>query len=201
MQPSRPAHLLCTCLAIALLGALPIQAETYQIDVTHSSVDFSIRHLVGRSKGQFREFGGTIVYDESAVEKSSVEAVIKVASVDTKNEERDIQLRSAAFFDAEQYPEITFKSTKVEKNEAGKLLMTGDMTMHGVTRSVQLPVELLGTGTNPWTNLPLSGFSTSLLLRRSDFGINSWVDKSGVLGDEVVIDILIEAAVPPPEKK
>jgi polyisoprenoid-binding protein YceI len=185
-------------LGLALFAALPVQAETYQIDVTHSSVDFSIRHLVGRSKGQFREFSGTIVYDEKAVEKSSVEAVIKVKHIDTKNEKRDGHLRSPDFFDAERYPEITFKSTKVEKGEGGKLLVDGDLTMHGVTRPVQLPVELLGTGTNPWTNLPLTGFSSAITLRRSDFGINSWVDQAGVLGNEVEVGILIEAAVAPP---
>lgn len=203
MQFTRKARLLGAGLAVALFGVLPVQAETYQIDATHSAVDFSIRHLVGRTKGKFKEFTGAIVYDEKAVEKSSVEAVIKVASLDTENERRDGHLRSPDFFDAEKYPEITFKSSKVEKGEGGKLLVTGDLTLHGVTKSVQLAVEVLGTGIHPMTNMPVAGFSSGLAIKRSDYGINNWVDKANVLGDEVEVGILIEAGVPPPapEKK
>ncbi|MCC7264077.1 MAG: polyisoprenoid-binding protein [Candidatus Latescibacteria bacterium] len=194
-------RLLGAGLAVALFGVLPAQAETYQIDAGHSALDFGIRHLVGRTKGKFKEFTGAITYDEKAVEKSSVEAVIKVSSIDTENEKRDGHLKSPDFFDAEKYPEITFKSTKVEKGEDGKLLVTGDLTLHGVTKSVQLPVEILGTGTNPWTNLPMIGFSTSLVVKRSEFGVNSWADNTGVLGDEVAVGISVEASVAPPEKK
>ena len=198
MHFTRTARLLGAGLAVAFMGALPLQAETYQIDAVHSSVDFSIRHLVGITKGKFKEFTGTIVYDEKAVEKSSVETVIKVNSLDTENERRDGHLKSPDFFDAEKYPEITFKSTKVEKGEGSKLLVTGDFTLHGVTKSVQLPVEVLGTGTNPWTQMPMVGFSSEIALLRSDYGVNYYIDKTGILGDEVKVGITIESAVPPP---
>lgn len=201
MKTTRTVRRLAAGLAVALFGVLPVQAEVYQIDAGHSAVDFGIRHLVGRTKGKFKEFTGTIVYDDKAVEKSSVEAVIKASSIDTENEKRDGHLKSPDFFDVEKYPEITFKSTKVEKGADGKLLVTGDLTLHGVTKAVQLPVEILGTGTNPWTNLPMIGFSTSLEVKRSEFGVNSWADKTGVLGDEVVVGISVEASVAPPEKK
>lgn len=197
MHLSRKARLLGAGLAVALFGVLPLQAETYQIDAVHSSVDFSIRHLVGITKGKFTDFSGTIAYDEKAPEKSSVEAVIKVGSIDTENEKRNNHLKSPDFFDVEKYPEITFKSTKVEKGEGNKLLVTGDLTMHGITKSVQLPVEVLGTGTNPWTKMPMAGFSSGTAVLRSDYGITSWPDKTGVLGDEVKIGITVESSVPP----
>lgn len=201
MHLTRAARFLGAGLVVALFGVLPVQAEIYQIDAGHSAVDFSIRHLVGRTKGKFKEFTGTIAYDEKAVEKSSVEAVIKVSSLDTESERRDGHLKSPDFFDAEKYPEITFKSTKVEKGEAGKLLVTGDLTLHGVTKAVQLIVEVLGTGIHPMTNMPIAGFSSGLTIKRSDYEVNNWVDKANVLGDEVEVGILIEAGVPPVEKK
>lgn len=205
MHLTRTARLLGAGLVVAVLGALPLRAETYQIDPVHSSVDFSIRHLVGITKGKFTDFSGAVVYDEKAPEKSSVEAVIKVGSIDTENEKRNGHLKSPDFFDAEKYPEITFKSTKVEKGEGNKLVVTGDLTMHGVTKSVQLPVEVLGQGTNPWTQMPMAGFSSGITLLRSDYGINHWVDNTGVLGGEVKVGITIESSVaappPPAEKK
>ncbi len=201
MKMARTARLLGAGLAVALFGVLPVQAETYQIDASHSAVDFSIRHLVGRTKGKFTEFTGAVVYDEKAIDKSSVEAVIKVSSLDTENERRDGHLKSPEFFDVEKYPEITFKSTQVEKGADGKLLVTGDLSLHGVTKSVQLQVEVLGTGIHPMTNMPVAGFSSGLVIKRSNFGVNNWVDKANVLGDEVEVGILIEAAVPPPKKK
>lgn len=198
MHLIRTARLLGAGLAIAVFGVLPLQAETYQIDPVHSSVDFSIRHLVGITKGKFTDFSGTIVYDEKAPEKSSVEAVIKVGSIDTENEKRDGHLKNPDFFDAEKYPEIAFKSSKVEKVEGGKLLVTGDLTLHGVTNAVQLPVEVLGLGTNPWTKMPMAGFSSGITLLRSDYGITNLSDKAGIVGDEVKIGITVESSVAAP---
>lgn len=199
MKHTHTARWLSAGLAVAVFGALPLQAETYQIDPVHSSVDFSIRHLVGITKGKFTDFSGTIVYDEKAAEKSSVVAVVKVGSIDTENEKRNNHLKSPDFFDVEKYPEIIFKSTKVEKGEGNKLLVTGDLTMHGVTKSIQLPVEVLGTGTSPFTQMAMAGFSSGTTLLRSDYGVNSWVDKAGVVGDEVKIGITVESSVPPAE--
>ena len=198
MYLTHTTRVMAAGLVVAVLGALPLRAETYQIDATHSSVDFSIRHLVGITKGKFTEFSGAIVYDEKAPEKSSVEAVIKVGSIDTENEKRDGHLKAPDFFDAEKYPEITFKSTKVEKGEGNKLVVTGDFTMHGVTKSIHFPVEVLATGTNPWTNMAMAGFSSGITLLRSDYGVNNWADKAGVVGDEVKVGITMESAVSPP---
>jgi polyisoprenoid-binding protein YceI len=186
------ARTLGVAFAVAVLLVDPIQAETYKIDVVHSSVDFSIRHLVGRSKGKFSEFSGTVTYDEKKTEATSINAVIKVASLDTGNEKRDGHLKSGDFFDAEQFPEITFKSTKVVKKD-DRLLVTGNLTMHGVTKSIELSVEVLGVGVHPRGNVPIAGFASDITLKRSDYGVNNWTDKAGVLGDEVKVSLLVEA--------
>lgn len=186
------ARTLGVAFAVAALLIDPVQAETYKIDVVHSSVDFSIRHLVGRSKGKFSEFSGTVTYDAKKPEATSINAVIKVASLDTGNEKRDGHLKSADFFDAEQFPEITFKSTKAVKKD-DRLLVTGDFTMHGVTKSIELPVEVLGIGVHPMAKVPVAGFASDITLKRSDYGVNNWTDKAGVLGDEVKVSLLVEA--------
>lgn len=168
-------------------------AETYQIDPVHSSVEFSVRHIFSRVPGEFTDFSGTIVYDPDRVENASVQATIQTTSVNTNNGSRDNHLRSPDFFEVAKYPEITFKGTKVEK-EGNRLLVTGDLTMHGITKSAVLPVEILGVGTHPMSNAPVAGFSAELTLKRSDFGINNWTDAAGVLGDEVKITLNMEAA-------
>jgi len=184
-------------IALALLTTFSlkgsISAETFEIDPAHSSVDFTVRHIFSKVPGTFTEFSGQIVYDEADPEGASVEATISTASIDTKSERRDNHLRSADFFDAEKYPEISFKSTGVKKS--GKMLMvSGDLTLHGVTKSVVLPVEVLGVGVHPMSKSPIAGFSAELHIMRSEFGVNNWVDKAGILSDEVVITINIEGA-------
>ena len=180
--------------AAALLLAGSAQAEVYTIDSEHSSVAFSIRHLVSRTSGRFNEFSGTINYDEKTPAATMVEVTIQVASIDTDNERRDGHLRSGDFFGVEKFPTFTFKSTKAEAKD-GKILLTGDLTMHGVTKTITLPVEVLGTGTHPRSKKPLAGFSAETVIKRSDYGINSWTDAAGVLGDEVKISVTVEAGV------
>jgi polyisoprenoid-binding protein YceI len=173
-------------------------AETYTIDRTHSSVEFRIRHLVGRTTGQFGDFAGTIQYDPAKPAEAKVEATIQVASIDTDNEQRDAHLKNPDFLDAARFPTIAFKSTKVEKQEAG-LMVHGELTLHGVTRSIVLPVEVLGLGTHPrMKNAPVAGFAARTTVKRSDFGVNTWTDAAGVLGDEVEVTLNIEAIGPVP---
>lgn len=195
-MPFRHSILGLVSTGLACLTAGAVQAETYQIDPVHSSVQFAIRHLVGRTAGKFTDFSGTVVYDPQAPASSSVQAVVKAGSINTLNEQRDGHLRSADFLATEQHPEITFRSTKVE-TQGDKLLVTGDLTMHGISRTVHLPVEVLGVGTNPRNNAPVAGFAAELVLKRSDFGVNSWVDQAGVLGDDVKVTLAIEAGAEP----
>lgn len=188
-------------IAVAAAVASPIWAETYQVDPVHSSVGFSIRHFVSRVNGRFTEFSGTIDYDAKEVEKSSIQGVVKAASINTGFERRDHDLRGANFFEVEKYPEVTFKSTKVEKAGDDKLLVTGELTLHGVTKTVAVPVEILGTGTHPYRGTPLIGLTGKLTLKRSEYGVNHWSDDAKVLSDEVEITVNVEAGTQAPKKE
>ena len=130
-------------LAIATMAAGPVLADTYTIDVSHSNVGFSIRHLVSKTKGTFASFGGTIAYDAAHPDKSTFNGSIDVASIDTQNERRDGHLQRADFFDVAQYPTITFVSTKVETKSDSLLHVTGDLMIHGVTKAVTIPLKSL----------------------------------------------------------
>jgi polyisoprenoid-binding protein YceI len=163
--------LLGACALIAAPAAAP--AATRKIDPTHSSVTFSIRHLVSKVPGRFDEFSGTVEYDPAAPTQAKVEATITAASINTKAAKRDEDLRSANFFDVATYPTITFKSTGVEKAEKG-LKVLGDLTMHGVTKPVTLEVEVLGTGTHPFNpKAQVTGFSARTKVNRQDFVVEN----------------------------
>ena len=183
-------------LGALVLGALTAGsalAETYTIDQVHSSVGFTIRHLVGRTSGSFADFSGTISYDEAAPAATSIAGTVNIGSLDTGNEKRDGHLKSPDFFDATKYPTMGFVSTSVKSAKAGMLQVSGDLTLHGVTKKMEFPVEVLGVGMNPMSNKPVAGFSADFVIKRSDFGVNNWVDQAGVLGDEVKVSLLIEA--------
>jgi polyisoprenoid-binding protein YceI len=182
-------------LALSLSLASSARAAAYTIDAAHSSVSFKIKHLASRVVGSFKDFSGTIEFDEKAPKKASVDATIQTASIDTRNEKRDGHLRSADFFEAEKYPTITFKSKKVEAAVKDKLKVTGDFTMHGVTKPVTLNVEYLGSAKDPAGKVR-AGFSATGKLNRKDFGIvwNKALDNGGfILGDDVEVAIEIEA--------
>lgn len=170
-----------------------VQAETYKIDATHSAVDFSIRHMVGRTKGRFAEFSGTIMYDAAKPAQTKISGTIQAASINTDNEKRDGHLRSPDFFAVEEHPTITFVTTKAEKVTDKLLMVTGNLTMRGVTKEVSLAVEILGTGTNPMSKKAQIGMATELTIKRSDYGVNHWSDTAGVLGDEVKVSVVVEA--------
>lgn len=168
-------------------------AETYVVDASHSSVDFSIRHLVGRTKGRFGDFSGTISYDAAKPDAASFSGTIQVKSIDTGNERRDGHLKNADFFEAETYPTITFESTEATSAGENTLNVKGKLTMHGTTKEVSLPIEILGTGINPRSGKAQIGLETNFSILCSDYGVNSWERFSAVLGDEVKIQVLIEA--------
>ncbi len=181
---------------VALVALAPagsaVAAQDYTIDSAHSSVGFTIRHIVSRTTGKFNEFSGSITYDAENPSNSSVTVTIAIASLDTNNERRDNHVKGPDFFDAEKYPEMTFVSSGAE-TKGDLLMMTGDLTLHGVTRKVTLPIEVLGVGTHPMTKAPVAGFKADLIIKRSDFGVNNWTDAAGVIGDEVSVTLLIEA--------
>ena len=168
-------------------------ADSYVIDKNHSSVDFSIPHLVSKTKGTFGDFSGTIVYDAAHPEQSRFTGTIDVSSIDTQNERRDGHLQSADFFDVANHPSISFASTGVKKMADGQLHVVGDLTMHGVTQLVTIPVDILGTGTNPMNGKKQVGLVGDLTIKASEYGVNSWENFKAVLGDEMTIEIVVEA--------
>jgi polyisoprenoid-binding protein YceI len=170
-------------------------ADTWTIDVAHSGVTFKIRHLISKVSGDFSRFDGTIVTDFDNLEASSVEFSIEAASIDTNNDDRDKHLRSADFFDVDTHPSITFKSTSIDRVSDEKFNVTGDFTMHGVTKRITLPVEFTGSMKDPWGKTR-AGFSLETTLDRKEYGIswNKALDAGGVVvGENVKISIDLAA--------
>jgi len=179
----------------ALLTQPALAADTYAVDKAHSEVSFQIRHLMAKVRGHFTDFTGTINADAVKPEASTVEFTIKAASISTANEDRDKHLRSADFFDVEKLPEISFKSTKIKLLGKDRYEVTGDFTLHGVTKAITLPVSFLGTAKDPWGN-ERAGFETTATVNRKDYGIvwNKALDAGSLLlGDEVAISISLES--------
>lgn len=187
-----------TLYAAAALLALPVLAAaapvTYKVDPDHSGVGFTVRHFVTNVPGRFKDFDGTIKYDKQNPAASSVEFTIQTASIDTANTDRDGHLKSADFFDVEKFPTMSFTSTGVKAQDADTLEVTGDLTIHGVTKKVTIPVEVLGT--MPMPKGEKAGFETSFTVNRKDYGIvwNRVLDAGGtILGDDVKISVAVEA--------
>jgi polyisoprenoid-binding protein YceI len=181
-------------LAVALALATPALADTYTIDKNHSEAAFQVRHILTKVRGTFRDLGGTINFDKVKPENSTVEFRIKTASIDTGVQKRDDHLRSPDFFDAATHPEIVFKSTKVVAKGDNKFDVTGDFTMHGVTKQITLPVTFLGE--QKFMKGSKAGFETGLTINRKDYGLawNRALESGGVMvGEDVEISINIEA--------
>jgi polyisoprenoid-binding protein YceI len=178
----------------------PAANSTWQIDPAHSAAQFSIKHLaISTVRGGFSKVKGTVSLDDKDVSKSSVDVTIDVSSVDTREPKRDDDLRSDKFFDTTKYPTMAFKSTKVEQVSAGKLKVTGDLTLHGVTKEVVLDVEgPTAAIKDPWGNQRVAATATTKI-NRQDFGVkwNKTLDNGGMmLGDEVAVTLDIEMFQP-----
>ncbi len=168
--------------------------QEFKVDTAHSSISFTIRHMmVSKVVGHFTDFDVTIMADTVNITKSTVTAVIKTASIDTGNETRDKHLRSVDFFDVEKFPGITFKSTAVKKKDHNYELW-GTLTMHGVTKNIEIPFEVLGHMTDS-QGITHAGIEGKVTLDRKDYGLtyNKTLDQGGLaVGNEVAIDILLE---------
>ena len=183
-------------LAVAL--ALPASAATsnWQIDPQHSSAQFAVRHLaISTVRGAFSKITGTLVLDDQDVTKSTVDVSIDVSTVDTREPDRDKDLRSERFFDVAHFPTMTFKSKRVEQAGAGKLKVTGDLTIRGTTKEVVLDVDgPTAPVKDPWGNLRTAASATTKV-NRQDFDVkwNAKLDNGGVVvGDDVSITIDVE---------
>jgi polyisoprenoid-binding protein YceI len=188
--------LLIPCIVALLSTSVRVAAapEVYEIDPAHSTVGFKVRHFFTEVPGHFREFSGTITLDTENPEKSSAKATIKSASVDTAHAKRDEHLRSADFFDVSKYPEIVFVSNGVESTGKNTGKVKGQLTMHGVTKEVELDSRLLGKGKG-MQGEKKAGWKATTTINRKDFGLN-WgnvVEGTAVVADEVEIELNIEA--------
>lgn len=164
--------------------------ELYQIDRTHSSVKFSIRHFVAKTTGSFGQFSGTLKIDRDDLTQSSIEAQIEIPSVDTDSEKRDAHLQEDDYFDAAQFPAMTFKSTQWEATEReNHFKVTGDLSIRGITRAVTLDVELLGFGEGA-RGAYLSGWEAKATLDRTLWGIDGG---QPAVGTDVDVQINVEA--------
>lgn len=170
-------------------------SQTYQIDPSHSSASFSIKHMmIAKVHGGFEKLSGTLTYDPAQLERSQVEVAIDAASINTREAQRDAHLKSADFFDVEKYPQIVFKSTRVVAN-GDELKVTGDLTIHGVTKPVTLDVEKPSAEMkDPWGNIKI-GASGTTKIKRKDFGLtwNAALEAGGFLvGDDVTIQLDVQ---------
>ena len=169
---------------------------TYIIDKAHSEATFQVRHLLTRVRGRFSDFEGAIDYNEQHPEQSSVNVSITAASIDTSERDRDTHLRSADFFDVEKFPALTFTSRRITgKGGNQRFDVTGDLTIHGVTRPVTFDVTLLGKAKDPWGNERIA-FEAETAINRKEYGLN-WnaaLETGGFLvGDEVKISLSVQA--------
>jgi polyisoprenoid-binding protein YceI len=168
---------------------------TWNIDTSHSQINFTARHMmISKVRGRFEEWTGTVNFDETTPINTTVEIEIAAASLNTREEQRDRHLHSGDFFDVENYPVLTFKSKRVEQDDANSGRLIGDLTIRNVTKEVTLDVEYNGIGTSPW-GTTVAGFSATTTINRKDWGLN-WnvaLEAGGFLvSDKIVIDIELE---------
>jgi len=173
-----------------------MNTERWEIDSSHSSIHFSVRHLViAKVRGQFSRWTGTVTVPEQDFARASLSVVIDAASIDTGVADRDAHLRSADFFDVERFPEITFTAKNVTRVASDRLRLEGALTIKGITHDIVLDVESLGTAKDPWGN-ERAAFSATTAVDRKAFGLtwNQVLETGGVMvGDRIEITIDIEA--------
>ncbi len=181
---------------MSTITAAPRTQSAWDIDTVHSSVGFTVRHLViSKVRGRFARWSGSLVLDDARPENSRVEARIEAASIDTHEPQRDAHLRSSDFFDTDKHPAIEFRSSRIEQAGEQRYQVAGDLTIAGVTRPVRLEVEALGRAKDPWGG-ERAGFSARTTIDRRDFGLiwNQALEAGGVVvGEKVEIGIEIEA--------
>jgi polyisoprenoid-binding protein YceI len=183
-----------TSLAIAMLAfALNAWAapENYKIDDSHSFANWSVRHLVGKTTGTFTGVTGTLMLDPANPNSGSADVTVNVYSLESGHRQRDVHLLTGEFFDANNYPTMRFVSSGFRSTGKDEGVMTGQLTLRGATRQVEIPYKILGMGADPWGGMR-AGFEGRLTLKRSDYGITKHVD-SGVIGNDVEVTLLVEA--------
>ncbi|MBA2508282.1 MAG: YceI family protein [Nocardioidaceae bacterium] len=172
-----------------------LEAGTWAIDPAHSEISFTVRHLMSKVRGVFRDFEGTAVVAADAL-ASTASATIQLASVDTGTKQRDDHLRSSDFFNVDTQPVMTFVSTEPRSVDDGRFVLAGDLTVNGITRSVELALEVLGVEVNGYGQT-IAGFEATGEINRKDFGIdfNMPLDSGRLMiGDKVTVALMVQAA-------
>jgi polyisoprenoid-binding protein YceI len=174
-----------------------VTTGTWALDPSHTEIGFTVRHLVSKVRGKFETFEGTITSADD-VTASAVNVSIDLASVNTGTADRDAHLRSGDFFNAEENPKMTFVSTNIVEKGEGEFVVTGDLTIKGVTKSVDLATEFLGEGGDPWGGTRV-GLEASTTISRKEFGIDFNIPVDGadklMIGDKITINIVAEAVL------
>lgn len=183
--------------ALLLLPLAAMAQQTWQIDPAHTNAEFSVRHMgISTVRGSFTKISGTVQYDPADLSKTAIDTTIDANSIDTRNENRDKDLRSAHFFDVEKYPTLTFKSKSAQASAQGKVRVTGDLTIHGVTKEVVLDVN----GPTPSVKDPRGklhmGAAASTVINRTDFGMSGY---QGMVGNDITINIDVEVVQSAPQ--
>ncbi len=182
--------ILALCLTL-LCNQAVAEVEMYKIDNTHSFANWRIRHVASKTSGTFSDVTGKLLIDRKDLTKSSIEAKINVLSVNSSHAKRDAHIKEEKYLDVAQYSEMTFVSTKIEANSATEGLVTGDFTMHGVTKEISFPFKVLGFGKDPFGGYR-TGLEAHTMIKASDYGFG-WATKSGAsVGDNIEVTLLIE---------
>ena len=175
-------------------------ATTWQLDPAHTNVEFGVRHLmISTVKGRFGDISGTVTLDPHDESAAAVDITVQTASIDTRQEQRDAHLRSPDFFDAQNWPVISFHGTSVEGDTDSEFQLTGDLTIRDVTREITLDVTKEGQGSDPWGNVR-AAYSAKGKIDRRDFGLtyNQVLETGGVVvGDEIKISVNVEFTAAP----
>ncbi|MGH8121357.1 MAG: YceI family protein [Rudaea sp.] len=179
-------------IALLLLASLPaFAAEKYNIDRNHTAITFHWNHLgFSNPSARLEKFSGEFLFDKNDPTKSSITVTLPLDGLHTGVEKLDADLKAEGFFDAAKYPNITFTSTKVEKAGTGRLKITGDLTIHGVTKSVVLNAKINKIGDNPMMKIPSAGFDADTVIKRSDFGVGRLVP---MVSDEIPVHITLDS--------
>lgn len=191
-------------LTLALLAISPLalaDAEVYGIDNSHSFANFSVRHVVSKTSGTFPDIKGKIVIDRADLSKSSVEARINVLSVNTSHAKRDAHIKEKPeYLEAGKFGQMDFVSTKVEATGPDAGILTGKLTLHGVTREISFPFKVLGFGKDPWGGNRM-GVEAHTSLKASDYGFGWAADPNGPVGNDIEITLFIEGVKNSPDYK
>ena len=188
---------LATALILASSHAIA-EPDAYRIDDSHSFANWSIRHVASKTSGTFSDITGKILIDAKDLTKSSVEAKINMLSVNSSHAKRDEHIKKPEYLDVEKFAEMTFVSKKIEAKSNTEGVMTGMLTMHGVSKEMTFPFKVLGFGSDPWGGYR-SGFEAHTALKASDFGFAWPLKKDAPVGDDIEITLLIEGVKLPPE--